>query len=551
MLLVGHSPSPQVVADHPSECIVCVASNFAWFQPHCRALKRSHLQFKSILHFKTISVNVTNIDFNTSRWSAFGVNISFTNCDIKFLNLKIIGGTIPRNSMLHIIETQVGCMFLYDTKATMKSCTWNHIAMSKRNGVCIYVSNSTIIMKSSLVANFKGASFIQVTLGRVNITNANFVHCVPEKVLINVRNQSRVSIENNTFSANHGQLLFLYNGSIGLVENSLFEQNKCEQPLTQVALSFIEVTICHFLSNTVETCLHIQNRSIAVVRNSKFVNNTASYAGGISTLQSTLEIYRCLFCNNTSGGVKVANSFNTTISNCMFHKNSAAYGGGLFVILTSDQILNSSSIENLIQIKPQSNNNLTAIGRDSLGQKINTAILIHNCTFIENNAHTGGAIFLKYESPLLTTPPDKNSSSRNESISGKQRNAIAEIPDSNHDKMWILDSFFGENKAVDAGGAIFVGSQAHLSDCAFVDNTAGSAGGAINSKSITMTKCQFQENSAHDGGALFSEGLQVHISKTNFTHNRVSEQGGALSLVYNKHFFCSFCSFCNNTAGLR
>ena len=544
VLWVGHSPSPQVAADQPSECIVCVSSNFAWFQPHCRALKRSRIQIKSILHFKTISVNVTNIDFNTSSWSALGVNISFTNCDIKCLNLKINGRKIPRNSMLHIIETQVGCMSLYDTKATLKSCTFNDITVSKRNGVCIYVSNSTIIMKSSLVANFKGASFIQVTLGRVNITNTNFVHCVPKNVLICISNQSRVSIENNTFSANHGELLFLYNASVGLVENSLFEQNKCEQPLLQVALSFIEVTNCHFLSNTVGTCLHIQNRSIALIDHSDFVNNTATYAGGIYALQGTLQMNKCIFFNNTPGGIKVADTLSMTMSSCMFHRNSAVIGGALFVIVADFQISDSSSVDNIQNTNNfhlNSNKNKTVIGRDSPAQNTKLKILIHNSTFIGNIAQEGGAIKITQRSLFMTKPVAENVNVESESFRQEMGNGT----------IIILDSFFGENKAAASGGAMSLSIRVEITKSTFIGNMAGAGGGAINCRSINMTKCQFERNSAHDGGALFSEGLLVHILETNFKLNTASEQGGAISIVYNGQFSCIICSFCNNTAGSR
>ncbi len=524
-----------------------------WFQLQCKAFRSSLFQLKSLVHFNNITVNVTNIHKNTSHWSTFGVDISFMNCHIETLHINVHGNANTQITRVYIAESQVGCMAIYDAVAILKSCNWENIITSKNKAACILVRNSKMTMKFSHVAHFKGTSFIQVTSGIANVTDANFVDCSSAGMLVHIRNQSVLGIENCTFASNDGHLFGLMHFSVGFMEKSVFLHNRMSDkmhvdlPLVQVATSVFVASHLQFVSNMVGTCVQIQNESVGVIHLSDFMNNTGSYASGIFAMQANLQVNKCTFVHNEQSGIHVKNSSCIIIASCLFHKNSAQHGGGMYVMSKTNQTSHSLTLDFLVRkannFYPDTEIHQTVFGRYSLAKPVT---LIHNCTFLENIAQDGGAIFQDNGSPFLTQRLDNNIGVKRAGSKQKYDSFGTE-----HDKLWILDSFFRKNKAFSYGGAILLSSQSTISKCTFTSNRAGAVGGAIYCTSVNISKCQFEMNSAHDGGAVDSYGSHAQISDTTFSHNTASDQGGALSVMFSSCFFCKFCNFHNNTAWAR
>lgn len=202
------------------------------------------------------------------------------------------------------------------------------------------------------------------------------------------------------------------------------------------------------------------------IRGIRFINGRSTNGGAIEN-QETLSLLNCIFENNSveedspfpfAGAVDNFEATIELIRNCTFINNTAEFGGAIF--------------------------NDGAIKR------------IENSRFIGNSASEGGAII---------------------NVAG-----TLEL---------IQDTTFNENNADIAGGAVFnfASTINSISRSTFSNNTAGTAGGAIinfldNIESIVNST--FSGNSSETGGSLYNiEGI-VNISFTTIAGNEAESGGG-------------------------
>ena len=145
---------------------------------------------------------------------------------------------------------------------------------------------------------------------------------------------------------------------------------------------------------------------------------------------------------------------------------------------------------------------------------------ILECTFVNNSAQMGGAIY-RHDFSLSSISVGK---------------------------ILVTGCSFLNNSADYYGGAIYCEHSGYsVSNSRFVNNFADYYGGAICSKRSggVVSECTFEDNSAKSyGGAFFSDG-EVNIYNCNFVRN-VAKNGGA---VYSRgHIIIYLCSFINNSA---
>ena len=163
-----------------------------------------------------------------------------------------------------------------------------------------------------------------------------------------------------------------------------------------------------------------------------------------------------------------------TVINCTFVNNTANFGGALYKVTA----INCTFIQN----------NATSFGGGIFeGQSI-------NCTFINNSATRGGGVY----------------------------------------SSTALDSNFINNTAADFGGAA---AETTVRNCSFTGNNA-SSGGAV--MSGLVTNCTFINNHGYSGGAVYI----ANASDSIFWNNSADGHGGAIYLGDANN-----CSFINNTAG--
>ena len=130
-----------------------------------------------------------------------------------------------------------------------------------------------------------------------------------------------------------------------------------------------------------------------------------------------------------------------------------------------------------------------------------TKININNCTFANNAAQSGGAIFIS------------------------------------QCFLQIKNSLFIGNKAEFFGGAInSLNSTLRISNVTFRDNKANFDGGSIYclNGDISLVNSSFINNSAKNGGALHVDvSRSTYLDSNKFINNTASDYGGAICLFYN------------------
>jgi predicted outer membrane repeat protein len=177
--------------------------------------------------------------------------------------------------------------------------------------------------------------------------------------------------------ANRGGAIYWgYTSADLTVEDCIFHNNSNAAIRTYHLEIDSTVTIrnCDFIGN--EGAVYPMNGGNAVITDCVFDGNTATdRAGAIrATGGTTTDIKNCIFTENISDYAAGAISFemgNHRLANCIFAGNRAAGRGG--AIYTS-QLLDDKG-----------------------------SLTIINCTFSNNEAHTGGAIWLSHDSfPIIT-----------------------------------------------------------------------------------------------------------------------------------------------------
>ena len=152
---------------------------------------------------------------------------------------------------------------------------------------------------------------------------------------------------------------------------------------------------------------------------------------------------------------------------------------------------------------------------------------IDNCTFENNHADRGGAVYLDesyiYDSDFLNN-------------SAAEGGAVYSDGGSAHGSTFI------DNHADEAGGAIFQ-LDSSVSDSIFRNNSAGKLGGAVYQSYSILASCVFQDNHAGIGGAIYQIASRLYDS---VFANNYADHGGAVyqesdSEVHN-------CTFNNNHA---
>ena len=173
------------------------------------------------------------------------------------------------------------------------------------------------------------------------------------------------------------------------VENSIFRNNTGALN----AWGKVNVKKSDFINNDAYPNNHGDGGAIAAagdvkVEDSTFTGNHGDLGGAIS-LGGNAEIYNCKFINNSAtragGAVYLGKESEVSLVNSNFTKNSAGTGGAIF-INGKNHILHSL---NFIE------NSASYGGALTYGECINT--VVNNCNFIKNSANSyGGAIYFDY-----------------------------------------------------------------------------------------------------------------------------------------------------------
>lgn len=257
--------------------------------------------------------------------------------------------------------------------------------------------------------------------------------------------------------------------------NTLYGNNQKEFMNIKGSVYLVNLTLVNFNAST-RGCIYGEHYSCITVENCTFINNSNNmiYSEGIVQIfDSTFEKNTAGRLFNTGGAIYSAGDTNL-IQNCTFKDNVAANGAAIFIA-------------------------------ENYGDT-----LLYNNTFNNNTATNGGAVFFT----------------------------------SNKKHGQIDNNYFINNKATN-GGAIYIHGTtgyATFNNNIFINNRAEIVGGAIESKeniNINLIKSNFINNHASYGGAIYGD---IIIDNCKFSNNSAN-YGGAT--YYGK---ISNCKFANNTA---
>lgn len=271
----------------------------------------------------------------------------------------------------------------------------------------------------------------------------------------------------NNFVNTQGAVFSNLGGNL-TIENSAFSSNTASSRggvIYQTSSGNLEVTNSVFSNNSVSRgsggVLYAQYQTNASFDNVIFQNNSASSYGGVIFNDGTLNISNSTFSSNTaSSGAAIYNSNDVTLNDVKFIGNTGTSDAGA-IYTTGDMNLTNGIFENNSGETGGAIGNYGIIG-DGL------YAVISDSQFTGNSATYGGAIY-------------------------------------NWDDIYVIDSSFQNNTAVEGGGAIFNLEELHLiannNDITFSGNTSGGESNAIYSTG------KMNMNVASDRSILFNDAI--------------------------------------------
>ncbi len=542
------------------------------------------------------------------------------------VELSLEKGTQQKNVLLQIQNSTIGShMVINKATAILLNCKFIQRSVSNTQPL-IQVTNSAIKIIKMNILKFQGGTLLKITEKTGQVCNFHFINCNSSWPLIVGSNQTVLSVVNSTFLSNDATIFNIENASVGMINNSVFADNKVSFSLSENVQSLVKAKVdslllfesSHFWNNTVSNgcVVYVSNQSVGIFQSSRFKDNEVKSDLGsvLAASHGIIRINWTEFSSNSGGAVSVVDSLNMKIENCFFVQNSATYGAS--ICLKSQR--NIPHVDHpqtySIRAKIGDHNEIDSLTfflhNHILPHELTQEMIIHNCTFVENVAVQGGAIYAENVSITTVRNTFTNNSAglgimngtavggavtlcrsrikileclfegNNASFGGavfadsediwmepcvfiknqavKIRHAsggavVVQSSNLGHNVTFMISKcLFEENRAVSSAGAILADIYhvfMEISESTFCDNVA-LYGGAISCFFANITNCTFESNAAeHRGGAL-DVGTRGIISHTKFIGNS-APSGGAVAADNNSTVSCSFCSFHSNTAIVR
>ena len=267
-----------------------------------------------------------------------------------------------------------------------------------------------------------------------------------------------------------------------------------------------------------------------VINNSAIMYNYAEYGAGIyyNSTASDCNVTNNVFANNNAiknGGAIDCNATRMRLYNTTFQSNIAEYGAAL--CREADATGGSGKNNTFVS------NHATNAGAALAWMRAEN-IYIDTYTFIDNTAdYSGGAIYVGIGSTNCTVFNSTFTGNNVTNLTGGHGGAIEWYADTGR----VLNSTFVNNNAY-TGGAIYVGANSghvNITNSGFLRNNAITLGGAIDlvASSVRVNNSYFRENTAENGGAIFVGGSAEnsnnnYIFSSYFTGNNATGRGGAV-----------------------
>ena len=403
-----------------------------------------------------------------------GNDTSFYSCDFINNTAEIQGGAIYSGEKIYLYyDTYSGTNLTVEPDVNVPKVNGIYIAelIMRYNDIYLYLDapnfveindalHTNDIATAFGLINPEGTIHVNGTNETFNITFAN-----PELTTNNVK-----IIGSNTTYVNVNNTLVIGDLAYGTYLKDLIFQNSENIAILWKGIDGI-IDNCTFRDNGL-------NRSTGLP------SSNANYGVALDVEATGLKINDCTFTSNYVNGVNViggviyVNASDLEIHNSLFDDNHVSSGIGSHIYLTDN------SMHVLINTSCFNSGEGSAIGIYALDVEIS------NCTFKDNTAITGGALFI-------------------DTI----------------DSVIINHINFTSNIASSNGGAIFIskGGVNIINGTKFISNGAIDGGAIYSNAALNVDGSDFISNTAaNDGGALYIGG-NADLENVNFTGNRAVE----------------------------
>ena len=446
-----------------------------------------------------------------------------------------------------------GAVFLSGSYSVLDNCSFvnNNVSASNVGGGAVYWQSNYGVLRNSFFFNNKGynaatvywagsygvlgnCSFVNNTAsnngGAVYLSGANgtLMNC---SFVGNVAKNSGGAVylsgsygvlgncsfvNNSMFNTNAGGGAVLWQGSYGVLKNSFFCNNK---GYDGGAVSW--------------------KGGNGVLGNCSFVKNTASQYGGAVLWDNVNGVLgNCSFVNqfaNFGAAVNWKGAYGTLL-NSSFVGGSVINDGGAVYWIGDNGVLGNCSF---------SNNRKSNEGGAVCWRGANGTLVV--CSFVNNAAtQTGGAVYWDGKNCTLSNCSFVNNSA------GLQGGAVSyniAFWTPSYSGVLVNCSFFN-NKAYRGGAVFWDNHNGTLLNCSFVNNTATDYGGGavyLDAPNCVINKCYFANNTAlNNGGAVYMGYYNGTIRNSRFISNQ-AKCGSAIYVErYGSLFNCYFYRNLNN-----
>ncbi len=556
----------------------------------------SKVKFSKLRSELSVKIEVQNVEFGTAEWSFQDMDAKFSHSNTTLLKNAFDATTNGDDQNSLILENcHLGQLRTAQTgMIRIENCS---VLDSGGDGSEAYIAvfHSNITITNLLVSRFHGDTFLRVIKGKAKLSHATFINSSVSFSMMEVTNNSLVSINQSKCIGNSGSAITIDNNSSALIDASTFESNTASD---SDCLSCHDLVMCyHHSSLVVRTSVFIGNRkfttagigiqssSAGIINYSKFFNNSGEIGGAVSAkLQSFLQVSNCWFRDNqvavSGGAIYVETSPGVVVLNSAFVNNSAgALGGAVVVGLdpAPDFLSGSGFVGTYFRSGAHEISNCSFEGNVApQGGALflrNVSVVIRQTAFVNNAAvdpscplNLGGAIRIESSTVNLTECHLKRNVARNSGggvhaehsrlffkFSSAMQNQVQSAQSgvggalSIFDTMMVVEHSVFETNIATRGGAIIntyseVPASSHIQNSTFTRNLAF-AGGAIFCDSTQIIDSQFSGNHGSEGGALnINSNTEVNISGSRFEANS-AQTGGAVYARLNVSLVLSFCSF--------
>ena len=469
--------------------------------------------------------------------------------------------------------------------AIISGLTLTNGYVSTNGGAINASSGSSLVLNEVRITNseaMRGGALFADTGGTLEVYNCEFDNnsAAESGGAIWVRTTNKTIISGSTFEGNEVTGVALGGGAIYLSDRSTepLSLDNCEFINNSAVFggaiysynSALDITLSEFYDNNAKNdggAIFAKNTAL-VIDSSKFGNietiddvctavngNIAIRGGAIYSFNASLDISNTDFADNTansSGGAiwrRGNANGHATLDNVSFTSNrvltNSYGGGGIYFSDFSTEIMSILNGSNFVENQASSGGAIYLPNGSTL--------VIEDATFTGNIAsRQGGAIYSSNGAMIDITLSAFN---------GNQATGDGGAIYSSNGAIDITSSAFNGNQAT-GGGAIYSSNGAiDITLSAFNGNQATGDGGAINAANtnLTIATSSFGDiaivdsgNTANRGGAIYSFNAFLDISNTDFAGNTANSSGGAIWRRGNKtaQDYSSFTdvAFTNNTA---